>query len=35
MFGRIDAKSLLETDRGHLMARLVREQVGGEPASPG
>ena len=32
MFGRIDAKTLLETERGHVMARLVSEQVGGEPA---
>jgi hypothetical protein len=30
LFGRIDAKTLLETERGQVMARLVREQVGGE-----
>jgi hypothetical protein len=29
-FGRFDAKTLLETQRGRLHARLVREQVGGE-----
>ena len=32
MFGRIDAKTLLETERGRVMARIVREQVGGEQA---
>jgi hypothetical protein len=32
IFGRIDAKSLLETERGRLETRLVREQVGGEAA---
>ena len=32
IFGRIDAKSLLETERGRLVTRLVREQVGGEAA---
>jgi hypothetical protein len=31
LFGRIDAKTLLETERGRTEARLVREQVGGEP----
>jgi hypothetical protein len=30
MFGRVDAKLLLETERGQVMARIVREQVGGE-----
>ena len=30
LFGRVDAKSLLETERGGVMARVVREQVGGE-----
>jgi hypothetical protein len=29
-FGRIDAKTILETDRIKLSAKLVREQVGGE-----
>jgi hypothetical protein len=32
LFGRIDAKSLLETERGRVIARIVSEQVGGEPA---
>jgi hypothetical protein len=31
IFGRIDAKSLLESERKLLHARVVREQVGGEP----
>jgi hypothetical protein len=30
MFGRVDAKALLETERGEVMARIVREQVGGQ-----
>ena len=30
LFGRVDAKTLLETERGRVMARIVREQVGGE-----
>ena len=30
MFGRLDAKTLLETERGRVMARVIREQVGGE-----
>ena len=30
LFGRVDAKTVLETDRGRVMARVVREQVGGE-----
>ncbi|WP_250491274.1 MGH1-like glycoside hydrolase domain-containing protein [Caballeronia sp. INML2] len=30
LFGRVDAKTMLETDRGRVMTRLVREQVGGE-----
>lgn len=30
LFGRVDAKDLLETERTRLAARLVREQVGGE-----
>jgi hypothetical protein len=29
-FGRIDAKTLLETERGRLESRFIREQVGGE-----
>jgi hypothetical protein len=29
-FGRFDAKTILETERGQMHARLVREQVGGE-----
>jgi hypothetical protein len=32
LFGRLDAKTLLETERGQVMARLVREQVRGEGA---
>jgi hypothetical protein len=30
IFGRIDAKTLLETERGHVFARVITEQVGGE-----
>jgi hypothetical protein len=30
IFGRLDAKTVLETERGHLFDRLVKEQVGGE-----
>ena len=30
LFGRLDAKTVLETERGHVLARVVREQVGGE-----
>jgi hypothetical protein len=30
VFGRVDAKTALETDRGHVMARVIRGQVGGE-----
>jgi hypothetical protein len=33
LFGRVDAKSLLESERALLQARVVREQVGGEPVS--
>ena len=29
-FGRVNAKALLETERGRVMARMIREQVGGE-----
>jgi Mannosylglycerate hydrolase MGH1-like glycoside hydrolase domain len=29
-FGRVDAKSSLETERGHLMSRVMRGQVSGE-----
>jgi hypothetical protein len=32
LFARVDAKTLLETERGRIMARVVREQVGGEEA---
>ena len=31
IFGRLDAKTALETDRGHFFERLVKEQVGGKP----
>jgi hypothetical protein len=30
LFGRIDAKTVLDTKRGQVIARVVREQVGGE-----
>lgn len=30
LFGRIDAKTLLEAEKGKVHARIVREQVGGE-----
>ena len=30
LFGRVDAKTTLETDRGVLTTRLMREQVSGE-----
>jgi hypothetical protein len=30
LFGRVDAKSLLETERSKTVARITREQVGGE-----
>jgi hypothetical protein len=29
-FGRVDAKALLESEKGHVMARVIREQVGGQ-----
>jgi hypothetical protein len=32
IFGRLDAKSALEVERGHIFERLVQEQVGGKPA---
>ncbi|HXV78825.1 MAG TPA: glucosidase [Candidatus Binatia bacterium] len=32
IFGRIDAKTMLETERGHVFARVVKEQVGGARA---
>ncbi|MDX9788183.1 MAG: hypothetical protein RBR35_18565 [Salinivirgaceae bacterium] len=32
IFGRVDTKSLLETERSRMVTRLIREQVGGEPA---
>jgi hypothetical protein len=32
IFGRVDAKDLLETERERLQSRIVREQVGGEKA---
>ena len=35
LFGRVDAKTLLEVERGSILARVVREQVGGEPARTG
>jgi hypothetical protein len=33
IFGRLDAKNLLETERGHVFARVITEQVGGEGKS--
>jgi hypothetical protein len=30
LFGRVDAKTLLESERGYVMGRVVAEQVGGE-----
>ncbi|HSE43271.1 MAG TPA: glucosidase [Acidobacteriota bacterium] len=30
LFGRVDAKAILETEREHLFSRVVREQIGGE-----
>jgi hypothetical protein len=30
IFGRVDAKTALESDRGQVLTKLVREQVGGE-----
>ncbi len=33
LFGRVDAKAVLETDRGRVMARVVRGQVSGEDTS--
>jgi hypothetical protein len=29
LFGRVDAKTLLETERGQVAGTLIREQVGG------
>ena len=31
LFARVNAKTLLETERGRVVARVVGEQVGGEP----
>jgi len=31
LFGRVDAKALLETERGSVMAGIIAAQVGGEP----
>jgi hypothetical protein len=35
IFGRLDAHTLLETERERLQARIVQEQVGGEESAPG
>ena len=35
LFGRVDARTLLEVERGSILARVVREQVGGEPVRTG
>jgi hypothetical protein len=32
IFARVDAKTLLESERGKVMARVIREQVGGQAA---
>ena len=32
IFGRVDAKTLLETERGRVFAKVISEQVGGEQA---
>ena len=32
LFGRVDAKTVLETERGRVMAKVIAEQVGGEEA---
>ena len=32
LFARVDAKTLLEIERGRVMAKVVREQVGGQEA---
>jgi hypothetical protein len=32
LFGRVDAKTMLDGERGSVLARVVRAQVGGEPA---
>ncbi len=32
LFGRLDAKNLLEAEKGHILDRIVREQVGGSVA---
>ena len=33
IFGRLKDKTLLETERGRMFARVIREQVGGEQTS--
>ena len=33
LFGRLDAKSVLETERGRILARVITEQVAGEVTS--
>ena len=30
IFARLDAKTALETERGSIMAKVIREQVGGD-----
>ena len=32
LFGRVDAKTMLEGERGSVLERVVRAQLGGEPA---
>jgi hypothetical protein len=33
LFARVESKTALETERGHVIAAVVREQVGGERKS--
>jgi hypothetical protein len=33
LFGRLDAKTRVETERGKVLAKIIREQVGGEKPS--
>ena len=32
LFGRVEAKALLERERGSVLARVISEQVGGDPS---
>ena len=35
LFGRLDAKSLLETERSQVIAKIVKGQVGGDQTKTG